>query len=154
MTLSVRAAEKADLDRLVAIECAAFDPKLYVWMTRRQFAAHLGNTRALVLVAQDTAQGPVGYALCFRRAGTGYLRLYSLAVDPEFQGGKVGAELFRGVEDAARREGLGVQLEVRADNQKLLSRYLALGYVPYRDVPNYYPDGTGCVKLKRERSTG
>ena len=152
MALSVTPARMADLDRLVAIEGAAFDPALYVWMTRRQFAAHLASPRALILVARDPAAGIVGYALCFRRRGTGYLRLYSLAVDPAFQGGRVGAELFKSVEDAARREGLGVQLEIRADNGKLLDRYLGLCYVRYRDVAEYYPDGAGCIKLKREMS--
>ena len=152
MALSVTPGRTADLDRLVAIECAAFDPELYVRMTRRQFAAHLASPRALILVARDSSAGPVGYALCFRRRGTGYLRLYSLAVDPAFQGGRVGAELFKGVEDAARREGLGVQLEIRADNRKLLERYRGLGYARYRDVPDYYPDGAGCIKLKRDLS--
>ena len=152
MALSVKPARMADLDRLVAIEGAAFDPGLYVWMTKRQFATHLANPRALILVARDPASGVVGYALCFRRRGSGWLRLYSLAVDPAFQGGQVGAELFKGVEDAARREGLGVQLEIRADNQKLLARYLGLGYSRYREVADYYPDGSGCIKLKRDMS--
>jgi len=152
MALSVTPARMADLDRLVAIEGAAFDPELYVWMTHRQFVAHLASPRALILVARDSSVGPVGYALCFRRRGTRYLRLYSLAVDPAFQGGRVGAELFKGVEAAARREGLGIQLEIRADNRKLLDRYLGLGYARYRDVADYYPDGTGCIKLKREMS--
>lgn len=150
MAFSVTPARLADLDRLVAIERAAFDPGLYVWMTRRQFAAHLASPRALILVAHDSGVGPVGYALCFRRRGTGYLRLYSLAVDPAFQGGRVGAELFQGFEEVARREGLGMQLEIRADNRKLLDRYLGLGYSRYRDVPDYYPDGSDCIKLKRD----
>ena len=152
MALSITPARMTDLDRLLAIEGAAFDSKLYVWMTRRQFAAHLASPRALILLARDSGVGPVGYALCFRRRGTFYLRLYSLAVDPAFQGGRVGAELFQGVEDAARAEGLGVQLEIRADNRKLLDRYLRLGYARYRDVADYYPDGSGCIKLKREMS--
>jgi ribosomal protein S18 acetylase RimI-like enzyme len=149
MALSVTPAVIADLDRLVAIECAAFDPNIYVQMTRRQFAAHLANPRALILVARDPGPDAVGYALCFRRRGSGYLRLYSLAVDPACQGGRVGAELFRAFEEAARRERLGAQLEIRADNRKLLDRYLGLGYSRYRDVADYYPDGSGCIKLKR-----
>jgi ribosomal protein S18 acetylase RimI-like enzyme len=152
MALSITPARTTDLDRLVAVEGAAFDPALYLLMSRRQFAAHLASPRALILVARDSGAGAVGYALCFRRRGTGWLRLYSLAVDPAFQGGRVGAELFRAVEDAARREGLGVQLEIRADNRKLLDRYLGLGYSRYRDVADYYPDGAGCIKLKREMS--
>jgi hypothetical protein len=40
-------------------------------------------------------------------------------------------------------------MEIRADNRKLLDRYLGLGYSRYRDVADYYPDGSGCIKLKR-----
>ena len=149
MPLAISRAGPDDLDRLVAIEAAAFDPADYLLMTRRQFAAHITNPKATILVARDPAHGPVGYALCFRRRGTRYLRLYSLAVDPAFQGGRVGAELFQAVEAAAKRARLGVQLEIRADNRKLLERYLGLGYGRYRDVPDYYPDGAPCIKLKK-----
>lgn len=152
MPFAISRARPADLDRLVAIEAAAFDPGDYLRMTRRQFAVHITNPRATILVARDPAQGAVGYALGFRRRGTRYLRLYSLAVDPAQQGGRVGAELFRAVEAAARRARLGVQLEIRADNRKLLERYLGLGYRRYRDVPDYYPDGAPCMKLKKSFS--
>ena len=140
-----------DVGRLLAIEAAAFDPALYTRMTERQFHRHIASETAVLLVVRDGAGSAVGYALGFIKRNTGYLRLYSLAVDPAHQGGRVGAELFAATEKAAAGRGLrGVQLEIRADNEKLHQRYLKLGYQPYRSVADYYPDGAGCIKLKRE----
>ncbi len=140
-----------DLDRLIAIETEAFDPKIYTRMTRRQLRRHIESGSAVFLVARDHAGTAIGYALGFIKRNNAYLRLYSLAVDPRHQGGRVGAELFPTIEEIARERGLrGVQLEIRADNSKLLDRYSRLGYRPYRTVPEYYPDGAGCIKLKAD----
>lgn len=148
--MSVDEAVPGDIDRLLTIEEGAFDPALYTRMTRRQFRHHIGSDNAVVLVARDGGGSAIGYALGFTKRNTGYLRLYSLAVDPAHQGGRVGADLFTASEKAAADRGLrGVQLEIRADNTKLHQRYLKLGYAAYREVPRYYPDGAGCIKLKR-----
>ena len=149
--MRIEPASPADLDRLAAIEAAAFDPARYEAMRRRQFRRHIGSPSAVLLVARDDRGAAVGYALGFAKANTGYLRFYSLAVDPTFQGGHVGAELFQALEEAARRRGSrGVQCEIREDNQRLLERYLRLGYQVYKTVGDYYPDGVGCIKMKRD----
>jgi ribosomal protein S18 acetylase RimI-like enzyme len=147
--MRIDAAVPEDLDRLVQIETGAFDARLYTQMTRRQFRRHLAGDRAVLLVARDPAGAPIGYALGFIKNNTSYLRLYSLAVDPAHQGGRVGAELFPAIEEVARQRSLrGMQLEIREDNFRLFDRYSRLGYRPYRKVPDYYPDGAACIKLK------
>jgi ribosomal protein S18 acetylase RimI-like enzyme len=149
--VTITEASLADVDGLFAVEQAAFDPRLYTLMTKRQFSRHIGSRTAVFLVARGSAGEPIGYALGFLKENTGYLRLYSLAVDPAHQGGRVGAELFGATEAAARSRGLkGVQLEIREDNARLHERYLRLGYHEYRRVPDYYPDGAACIKLKRD----
>jgi [ribosomal protein S18]-alanine N-acetyltransferase len=149
--VAVETAGLADLDALVAVETRAFDPALYTQMTRRQFRHHIESDTAVFLLWRDTSGTAVGYALGFAKSNMGYLRLYSLAVDPAYQGGRVGADLFVAFESAARQQGLrGVQLEIREDNHRLHERYLRLGYKAYRSVPDYYPDGAGCIKLKHD----
>lgn len=147
--MTIGEAVPEDLDRLVEIETGAFDPRLYTQMTRRQLRRHIAGESAVFLVARDRAGMAIGYALGFVKRNNDYLRLYSLAVDPPHQGGRVGAELFPAIEDAARRRGMrGVQLEIREDNSRLYERYARLGYKSYRTVPDYYPDGAACIKLK------
>ena len=147
--LKIEQASIADVDGLVAVEQAAFDPALYTWMTRRQFQRHIVSRSAVLLVAKNAAGEVLGYALGFLRRNARYLRLYSLAVHPAHQGGRVGAELFPAIEQAALERGMrGMQLEIRADNAKLHDRYLKIGYRPFGSVADYYPDGAGCTKLK------
>ena len=149
--MKVDEAVPEDLDRLVAIETGAFDPRIYTQMTRRQLRRHIASGNAVFLVARDRSGMAIGYALGFIKRNNACLRLYSLAVEPTHQGGRVGAELFPAIERIALERGLrGVQLEIREDNSKLLDRYSRLGYRPYRTVPDYYPDGAGCIKLKAD----
>lgn len=148
MTDRLRAATPRDLEALVAVENAVFVRPAYEPMSRRQFRWHVSNPRAdLVVCARDGRV--VGYALGLARAGGGYMRFYSLAVLPEAQGGAIGKRLFEAVEAAARKRGLGVITEVRADNAKLHERYLGLGYVEFERRPDYYPDGCAAIRMKR-----
>jgi len=82
-------------------------------------------------------------------AGSRFLRFYSLAVLPEAQGGALGRRLFEAIEAAARKRGLGVITEVRADNRKLHERYLGLGYKEFERKTDYYPDGCAAIRMKR-----
>ena len=149
--MTIEEAVPEDLDRLAAIETGAFDPRIYTRMTRRQFRRHIRSGSAIFLVARDNAGMAIGYALGFIKRSNPYLRLYSLAVDPGHQGGRVGAELFPAIEQIARERGMrGMQLEIREDNSKLLDHYSRLGYRSYRTVPDYYPDGASCIKLKAD----
>ncbi len=148
--MSYRRAKAADLDRLVQIEEASFSPALYSRMPRRQFRAHIDSERAVLIVVEDVNGIVQGYALGFRHAQRRTLRFYSLAVDPLAQRGEYGKILFQGIEAEAYRLGLGVQCEVRADNDKLKSRYDSLGYRAYKTVPEYYPDGAACIKYEKD----
>lgn len=145
---TLRPARPADLDALVAIENAVFVPPAYEPMSRRQFRRHIGNPRAaLFVIARE--RRPVGYALGLARAGGRHMRFYSLAALPEVQGGDIGRRLFQAIESAARKRGLGVITEVRADNRRLHERYLGLGYVEFERKPDYYPDGCAAIRMKR-----
>jgi len=148
MSEKIRSALPGDLDRLVEIETAVFVPPAYEPMSPRQFRRHIASPRAELLVG--TRDGRViGYALGLTRSTSRFLRFYSLAVDPETQGGTVGRMLFEAMENAARERGLGVITEVRADNSRLHQRYLSLGYAEFERKPDYYPDGCDAIRLKR-----
>ena len=86
----------------------------------------------------------------FFKKNTSLMRLYSIAVLPEFQGNAVGKALFEHAEDQVKLNAKkGLTLEVRLDNQRHIQRYLKLGYQPYSEVDEYYPDGMACLKLKK-----
>ena len=151
--MKIEPATADDLDRLVAIENAAFDPALYPRISRRQFRRHLNSDRAILLVARNRRGMAVGYGLGLVSRATPYVRFYSLAVDPETQNGRVGGQLIRAMEAVARERGSpGMRCEVRADKEKLLRSYARIGYLPYGREAGFYSDGASCVKLQKELS--
>ena len=131
----------------------AFDPALYAGatMSRQSFAAHIRAGRNPLFVVTQPPAPVCGYALGFVRAGSSYVRFYSLAILPEHAGKGAGRRLFQAIEGFARREGYrGVRLEIRADNKRLLERYLGLGYRVFANVPAYYADGCAAIRMVRD----
>jgi ribosomal protein S18 acetylase RimI-like enzyme len=144
----VRSAAPSDLAALLSVEAQCFDPARYTAMSRRQFRHHIASATTVLRVAEQN--GTIcGYALGLLRRGHPWLRFYSLAVSPAAQGGNVGRLLFADIEEQARQRGLGVLCEVREDNAKLRQRYGDIGYVSYRRVADYYPDGAACIKFRK-----
>src|SRR4029079_3870634 len=74
----VRAADRADLDQLVALEHLAFPADR---MSRRSFSGFLTNPHADLLVAERDSVVE-GYALVLFRENSDLARLYSIAVAP------------------------------------------------------------------------
>ena len=135
------------------IETVAFDPALYAGstMSRQSFAGHIRAGRNPLFVVTQPPAAACGYALGFVRAGSCYVRFYSLAILPEHAGKGAGRALFQAIEDFACRKGYrGVRLEIRADNKRLQDRYLGLGYRVFAKVPAYYADGCAAIRMVRD----
>ncbi len=155
---SIRPAVVADVDALAEIEQIAFDPAHYggTLMSRRSFLHHVREGRNALLVAVDEDDGSVaGYALGMVKQGSPYVRFYSLAIFPRHNGRGAGTLLFEAIEDYARDHGYrGVRLEVREDNDRLIRRYLRLGYRIFATVADYYADGAGATRMVRDFASG
>lgn len=149
----IRLAEPQDAAALAAVEAAAFDSARYggMIMTAAAFRRHAGS-RNIFLVAQGKGRRapPIGYALGLVRRGSPYVRFYSFAVAPKYQGTGAGGMLFAAMERSARRAGYrGLRLEVREDNTRLRDRYGRAGYRVFETVPQYYPDGAAAIRMVR-----
>jgi ribosomal-protein-alanine N-acetyltransferase len=120
-------------------------------MSRRSFSTHIRAGRNPLFVAIEKNRPVCGYALGFVRAGSLYVRFYSLAILPEHAGKGAGRLLFQAMERFAQRHGSrGMRLEVRADNKRLLDRYLGLGYRVLDEVAGYYADGCAAIRMVRD----
>lgn len=148
--LHVRAATESDINGLMDIETAAFDPALYNSLATKKSLRHLlrkGN--ALILLAEK-GDRLAGYALVMFRKTSNKARFYSLAVHPDFQGQGVGSILFQAIEALCGSIGAeALLLEIREDNHVLKNRYEKKGYTPYKIVPDYYADGAAAIKMQR-----
>ena len=154
MNDTIRCATVEDLDELVRIEQAAFDPRYYPITCRRQFRYLLTQGQATLLVADhivaDHSHGLSGLAVLLWRKTSAFGRLYSIAVDPAFQGGAIGKALFLAAEQTCRQHQRdGMVLEIRADNSGHQQRYLRSGYCLIKRLTAYYPDGMDGLKMKK-----
>jgi ribosomal-protein-alanine N-acetyltransferase len=155
-TINIRKGRLADLERLVAIENAAFEGDR---LTRRSLRAHLTKPTVSLLVAEAEVGGfaqVIGYALIAFRKFSKKARLYSIASDPEYRLGSgrgLGRVLLAACEaEAARRGAATLVLEVRADNARAIALYDARGYVKFGTLADYYEDGASALRYEKRLS--
>ena len=145
----IRAANLQDLDALVAIENRAFATDRF---SRRSFRYLLTKANAETLVEEH--DGSVrGYATLLFNVGTSLARLYSLAIDPDFQGKGIGHDLITAAEKVAMETNcITLRLEIRKDNIPSISFFEKHGYKQFDVLEDYYEDH--MEGLRYEKSLG
>jgi ribosomal protein S18 acetylase RimI-like enzyme len=150
--ITIRRGRLADLDRLVAIENAAFEGDR---LTRRSLRAHLTKNTVSLLVAEAEVGAfaqVIGYALIAFRSDSKKARLYSIASDPQHRLGLGRLLLAACEEEAARRGAQSLVLEVRADNARAIALYEERGYAKFGTTADYYQDGASAVRYEKPLS--
>lgn len=137
-----------DLDRIMAVMNAAFDPAYGEAWTRRQVedALILGNChhRLIAKSGQPPAPGESACGFFLSRTGFEEEELLLLAVEPAARGQGLGRRLLdRFAEDARARGARQLFLEMRRDNPAG-ALYRSFGFVPVGERLKYYktPDGS------------
>ncbi len=130
-----------DLDRIMAVMGAAFDPAFGEAWTRRQVedALVIGNCHYL-LAGSDGAPATEGPAAGFSLSRTGFEEeeLLLFAVLPELRRRGLGGRILEALAAAARERGAKrLLLEMRRGNPAE-SLYRAFGFVPIGERPSYY----------------
>jgi ribosomal-protein-alanine N-acetyltransferase len=154
--IKVRKGRLADLDRLIAIENAAFEGDR---LTRRSLREHLTKSTVSLLVGEaemGSFAQVIGYALIAFRKDSKKARLYSIASDPEYRLGSgrgLGGLLLAACEEeAAQRGAESLVLEVRADNARAIALYAARDYVKFGTLTDYYEDGASALRYEKRLS--
>ena len=137
-----------DLDRIMAVMEAAFDPAFGEAWTRRQVGDALLLPNTYYLLAGPDGQAPdedaeaVGFVLS--RGAADEEELLLIAVDPRRRGGGVGTVLLERFIAAARCRGAErLFLEMR-DGNPAESLYRRHGFAPVGRRRAYYRRGTGA----------
>lgn len=135
-----------DLDRIMAVMAAAFDPLYGEAWNRRQVedALLLGHTHYL-LAGPDGEEPGEGEAVGFSLSRYGFEEeeLLLFAVTPDHRGKGVGARLLARFAETARRRGARqLLLEMRRGNpaERL---YRGFGFGQIGERPNYYRQSNG-----------
>jgi hypothetical protein len=83
-------------------------------------------------------------------AGTRLARLYSIAVNPRYQGRGVARRLVEAGEQAASDSGrFIVRLEVACENTKAISLYESMGYTPFGIYRDYYENHSDAIRMQK-----
>ena len=142
----IRTANLGDLESLIAIEKRAFE---FDQFSRRTFRYLLSKANAITLIDEEKAK-PTAYATLLFNTGTSLARLYSLAVDPGWQGKGIGRALMQATEETALARGyVTMRLEVRADGERARALYESQGYRQIGTVENYYEDGMQAIRYEK-----
>lgn len=136
-----------DLDRIMAVMEAAFDPAYGEAWNRRQVgdALVLPNTHYLLAGADGQAPGPGEAAAGFvlSRGAADEEELLMIAVHPDHRGRGIGAVLLRRFIDAAEARGkTRLFLEMR-DGNPADRLYRRAGFEPIGRRRNYYRGASG-----------
>lgn len=143
---TVRLAARADLDRLAAIEEAAFSGDR---ASRRALLHAITSPTIDCLVAEEGGQ-VIGYASLERRRNARAAHLSSLAVAPSVMGRGLGRVLLQAAETCARTSGFErLRLEVRADNGPARRLYERTGYTALIAIADYYEDGATAWRYEK-----
>lgn len=144
---SLRPALPDDLDALTALEQRCFSSDR---LSRRSFRKWLKRQHTGLIVALDEQQQLAGYALVLLQPGTRLARLYSIAVDPQQRGKKLGERLLDAAEDYAHQQRrLFLRLEVRKDNAAAIALYERLGYRLFAQTVDYYEDHEDALRYQK-----
>ena len=142
----IRTAHLGDLEALIAIEKRAFELDRF---SRRTFRYLLSKANAVTLIYVE-GEKAAGYAMLLFNTGTSLARLYSLAVDPEWQGKGIGRALMQATEEQAIDHGcVSMRLEVRADSTHARALYESQGYRQIGTVDDYYEDGMQALRYEK-----
>ena len=143
----VREANLNDLDDLVRLEQRGF--KASDQFSREQLRYLLTRANATTFVVEEVGK-IMGDAIILWRRNSYIGRMYSLVVDPAFQGQGLGSRLMRTCEESAIRRGCNqMSLEVRADNERAIVFYKRHDYEVTESLPGFYSDGANGLRMTK-----
>jgi ribosomal protein S18 acetylase RimI-like enzyme len=143
----LRRGRATDLDALVALERKFFTADHQI--SRRGFRHFVTSPKSTLFVAAIGAE-VAGCALVLYRKGSKVARLYTIAVDSNFQRRGLARRLLSAAEKDARGRGRPImRLEVRADDAGAIALYEASGYRRFGRRPRYYDGRIDALRFDK-----
>ena len=142
----VRKAQQADIPAILEIEWECFREDSF---SKEQFAYLISRSKGIFYVMME-ADRVIAYVSLLFHGGTRYLRIYSIAVHPDFRGKKVGQLLIDQIAAIAQKQGLKrITLEVNVSNSPAIHLYEKNGFKCTSIKENYYHNGTSAYYMQR-----
>ena len=142
----VRKAQQADIPAILEIEWECFREDSF---SIEQFAYLISRSKGTFYVMME-ADRVIAYVSLLFHGGTRYLRIYSIAVHPDFRGKKVGQLLIDQIAVIAQKQGLKrITLEVNVSNSPAIHLYEKNGFKCISIKENYYHNGISAYYMQR-----
>lgn len=149
MKVQLRAASVSDLNDLQAVEQACFD--ITRRSSRRSLVNSLNSPFQQIWVAtvrdEENASTVAGVMILHHHVHT--LRVYSLAVSPDYRGEGIGSKLLKHAHQLAiERRYDHLSLEADQTDERLIMWYETHGYHTITSLPDYYATGQPAVRMR------
>ncbi len=147
MNIHIRKAEANDQCFLVNLEKASF-PKFQQSKIRSiRLSLHSHSQEAWIVGEKSNRNHQLGATVLFKYKRA--LRIYSIALLPEFRNKGLGSLILNEVVDYARKNHFyKVILEVRKSNVDLINWYVKHGFKVLKTIPDYYKIGEDGIKME------
>ena len=138
----VRKAQQADIPAILEIEWECFREDSF---SKEQFAYLISRSEGTFYVMME-ADRVIAYVSLLFHGGTRYLRIYSIAVHPDYRGRGLGQVLMdQTIQTAGECKAAKITLEVKVTNTSAIGLYMKNGFIPAGIKPCYYHDGSDAI---------
>lgn len=142
----IRKAELADIPAILKIEQVCFQEDSF---SKQQFVYLIVRSKGAFYVVQEEDR-LIAYVSLLFHEGTRYLRVYSIAVHPDFRGKSLGQRLMeQTARVACEYKAEKITLEVKESNTPAIGLYMKNGFIPTGIKPHYYHDGSDAIYMQR-----
>ena len=146
--LFVRKAQQSDIPAILEIEWECFREDSF---SKEQFAYLISRSKGTFYVMME-GDRVIAYVSLLFHGGTHYLRIYSIAVHPDFRGKGLGQALMdQTIRTANECKAAKITLEVKVkeSNTPAIKLYMKNGFIPAGIKPCYYHDGSNAIYMQR-----
>ncbi len=147
MDISIRSSRFDDLDLLLKLEQTAFP--YFQQSPKRTLELSLRSTFQQVWIAETISPDgpiPVGSLILYLYKKT--IRIFSIVVDPDYQGQGMGNFLLSHAHKIAAEKGAErISLEAYADDRKLIDWYRKAGFDATELLTDYYEEGKDALRM-------
>ena len=145
--VKIRPASKADVKELFRLEQLCFDAESFSRRQIRYLATRASGSFFVLAEGEKIA----GFIVLLQRKNSAGLRIYSVAVSPDFRGKNYGRNLLEKAVETARERGKNhLYLEVSEHNQTAIRLYQGFGFQTTGKRKAYYKDGSDALLMRRD----
>lgn len=142
--ITLRKADLSDLPDILEMEQRCFGEDSF---SKAQFIYLITHAKGFFYILQDGGKG-VAYLSLLYHAGNHNLRIYSVAVHPDFRQKRLGQRLMEATIAYARTcQATKITLEVNVSNTPAIRLYEKNGFIKTGIKPNYYHDGSDAFYM-------